>query len=115
MSIISDVLTAARGGIKERDEKISDLQKKLESMTESRAYYRRERDTCLELVKESGEKYAELQAQVAEAEAMARSFASDFDLALPDPPEPDEPSPEDVAQPDPETDPEPAADGGEEA
>ena len=121
MSFIGDVFEAARGGIKERDEAISVLEKKLDSMTNSRNYYKGERDTCLELVKQAGEKEkeynaaiercAELEAQVAEAEAMARSFASDFDLALPDRPEPDEPSPAPVEGPDHE----PVADGGEEA
>lgn len=86
MSFITDVFTAARGGIKERDERIANLEKQLESMTDSRAYFRRERDACLELVKESGEKYAELEAQVRAAEESARQFAAEFELPVPGPP-----------------------------
>ena len=78
MSIITDVLTAARGGIQERDERIADLEKRLDSMTDSRAYFRRERDVCLELVKEAGEKHAELENRLAAAEAEARRFAEEF-------------------------------------
>ena len=139
MSIINDVLTAARGGIKERDEKIAaqdtvidGLKTRLESMTNSRNYFKGERDACLELVKQAGEKEkeynaavercAELEAQVAAAEQSAREFAAEFGIDVPTVDdgsktyEPDEPAEGEVeVSAEPEPDPEPAADGGEEA
>ena len=95
MSFIGDVFEAARGGIQERDELIKSkddqievLEKKVESVTNSRNYFKGERDAGLKLVEEAGERCAEMESRLAAAEAAARQFAEDFGfpVASEDPP-----------------------------
>ena len=122
MEIFAFIFGGATRKIKSLEGDVADGQRKLKSMTSSRDYFKAERDSCLELVKEAGAKEAaynaaiadydrvvarcgELEGELATATEAAKAFATEFAIELPDVEEPDVTSPDEGASDQPAPDP----------